>query len=221
VGNSEVVEIGESVAAIGHPGGGGLWTLTTGTISSTRMDGAREVFQTDAAINPGNSGGPLIDGHSHLIGVNTFVRRVNAQGLPLEGLNYSLRSKLARGWLTKQGVAVAVVKRPAAAPVTPAPIQQAEPQPHKPQPVVEPAEPAPSRPEPTVTLEPEKRPEPVTPQPQPEPSDSSPRSFEGPNGEAMFGVPNREFDFKGASKVVYEQAVKHAEDAFDELDGSF
>jgi S1-C subfamily serine protease len=49
-GNSEQIEIGESVAAIGHPGGGGLWTLTTGTISSARRRGDVDVFQTDAAI---------------------------------------------------------------------------------------------------------------------------------------------------------------------------
>jgi S1-C subfamily serine protease len=104
IGNSEVVEIGESVAAIGHPGGGGLWTLTTGTISSSRKEGQRDVFQTDAAINPGNSGGPLLDAEAHLIGVNTFVRRVNKQGLPLEGLNYSLRSALALSWLACRAI---------------------------------------------------------------------------------------------------------------------
>lgn len=105
--NSDDVEIGSSVAAIGHPGGGGLWTLTTGTISSSRKDGARDVFQTDTAINPGNSGGPLLNGSAQLVGVNTFVRRVNAQGLPLEGLNYSLRSNMARDWLAGAGVRVA------------------------------------------------------------------------------------------------------------------
>ena len=35
-GDSEAARIGQSVAVIGHPGGGGLWTLTTGTISSRR-----------------------------------------------------------------------------------------------------------------------------------------------------------------------------------------
>jgi len=226
VGDSEVIEIGESVAAIGHPGGGGLWTLTTGTISSTRMDGTREVFQTDAAINPGNSGGPLIDQYSRLIGVNTFVRRVNAQGLPLEGLNYSLRSKLARRWLAKQGVPVALASRPAAAPSAPTPSPQVEPQPRQPEPSAEPSQPTPRRPEPIVTLEPEPtiptEPEPSRePSPQPDPSDDAPRSFKGPDGETMFGVPNRKFDFDGAGKIVYKQAVKHADDAFDELDASF
>jgi serine protease Do len=214
LGNSEVVQIGESVAAIGHPGGGGLWTLTTGTISSTRVDGARAVFQTDTAINPGNSGGPLIDEYAHLIGVNTFVRRVNAQGLPLEGLNYSLRSKLARSWLEKHGVRVAVAPRPVGEPSAPAP--RVEPPPVQPEPTVipGPAEPiqpvSPDEPEPVVA-----------PPPQPGASEDAPRAFEGPNGETMYGVPNRKFDFEGAGKVVYQQSVKHAKDAFDELDQSF
>ncbi len=113
-GDSENVEIGSQVAAIGHPGGGGLWTLTTGTISSTRTDGKRQIFQTDTAINPGNSGGPLLDHGGNLIGVNTYVKRVNKQGLPLEGLNYSLRSSLARRWLEGLGVEVAEASVPAA-----------------------------------------------------------------------------------------------------------
>lgn len=105
-GDSERAEIGASVAAIGHPGGGGLWTLTTGTISSTRSEGKRQVFQTDAAINPGNSGGPLLDANARLIGVNTYVKRKNAKGMTLEGLNYSLRSSLAKRWLAGLGVEV-------------------------------------------------------------------------------------------------------------------
>ena len=113
-GDSEGIEIGTRVAAIGHPGGGGLWTLTTGTISSTRTEGRREIFQTDAAINPGNSGGPLLDDAGNLIGVNTYVKRVNKQGLPLEGLNYSLRSSLAQRWLSGLGVDVVEATAPAA-----------------------------------------------------------------------------------------------------------
>jgi serine protease Do len=113
-GDSEATEIGASVAAIGHPGGGGLWTLTTGTISSTRSEGKRQVFQTDTAINPGNSGGPLLDGQASLIGLNTYVKRVNAKGLPLEGLNYSLRSSLAKRWLHGLGVQVTTASAPAA-----------------------------------------------------------------------------------------------------------
>ena len=121
-GDSEEVEIGEPVAAIGHPGGGGLWTLTTGTVSSRRQDGARDIFQTDAAINPGNSGGPLLDEHARLIGINTFVRRLDGKGVPLEGLNYSLRSGAALRWINAEtGAGLRAVPRPRARPaqVTP------------------------------------------------------------------------------------------------------
>lgn len=243
--NSENVEVGSSVAAIGHPGGGGLWTLTTGTISSRRKDGARDIFQTDAAINPGNSGGPLLDENANLIGVNTFVRRVNAQGLPLEGLNYSIRSSLVHDWLSRQGVQVAyatvAVAEVAPGPQAPAPqATPAEPEPAAPEPEPTPApqtappappmqpQASPPPPEPPPAPEPQMdEPEPhppviphggmKTPQPQPD----EPRAFKGPNGEEMYGVPQRDFSLMGASQEVYEQAFQNANDAFDELDKEF
>ena len=48
VGDSEKVPVGTNVAAIGHPGGAGLWTLTAGTISNKRRNGDVDIFQTDA-----------------------------------------------------------------------------------------------------------------------------------------------------------------------------
>ncbi len=219
LGDSETVDIGSSVAAIGHPGGGGLWTLTTGTISSRRKDGDRDIFQTDAAINPGNSGGPLLDEHANLIGVNTFVRRVNAQGLPLEGLNYSLRSRLVQRWLGRQGVQVAVAT-PVQESMGPAATSPAPPR-ADPAPVPEPAPAA--RPEPEVRTDP-KPPAPViphgrikTPMPQPD----EPRAFKGPNGEEMYGIPQRDFSLMGAHAEIYEQAFKNANKAFDALDAEF
>jgi serine protease Do len=208
MGDSERVDVGSSVAAIGHPGGGGLWTLTTGTISSRRRDAARDIFQTDAAINPGNSGGPLLDENAFLIGVNTFVRRVNAQGLPLEGLNYSLRSNLVRQWLGEQGVKVAVAT----------PVQQQTPP--------TPSEPAlPAEPEPAVPAEPKRKPappsEPVPLEPPGPSQPDQPRTFQGPNGEEMYGVPQRDFSLMGASKEVYERVFQKANEAFDELDAQF
>ncbi|MHA7836310.1 MAG: S1C family serine protease [bacterium] len=232
VGNSEEVDIGEPVAAIGHPGGGGLWTLTTGTVSSKRRDQARDIFQTDTAINPGNSGGPLLDEHARLVGVNTFVRRVNDQGLPLEGLNYSLRSRLALDWVNRQGVTrVAAISRSAAdsAPAQPAP--RAEPVP----------EPAPSRPEPSapppsgeraeresqreptppvVRSEPERRRE----EPPPPSRDEEPREFEGPDGETMYGVPNPEVDLDEAllyAREGFQKLMERADESVQEMDRLF
>ncbi len=205
-GDSERVEIGESVAAIGHPGGGGLWTLTTGTISSARREGARDVFQTDAALNPGNSGGPLIDAHAHLIGINTFIRRRNKQGLPLEGLNYSLRSGLVRKWLESQGIRVAVEGN-GAAPAAASP-RTAETRP-------DPVQPAQAAPAPVPRPQADRAPE---PSPNGGPKDE-PREFHGPNGERMFGVPNPSLDLEAVRRAAYERARENARKAFDELGG--
>jgi S1-C subfamily serine protease len=209
-GDSEGVDIGSSVAAIGHPGGGGLWTLTTGTISSRRREGQRDIFQTDAAINPGNSGGPLLDENARLIGVNTFVRRVNKEGLPLEGLNYSLQSRLVHGWLGQQGVRLALATpvnepNPAAQPPAPPAPPQAEPEPTPP------------------PVQPPPEPEPQVPQgsPGPEPQPEEPRAFKGPKGEEMYGVPQPDFSLMGASKAAYEKAFKNAQKAFDNLEAEF
>jgi serine protease Do len=226
IGNSEEVDIGESVAAIGHPGGGGLWTLTTGTVSSKRRDQKRDIFQTDTAINPGNSGGPLLDEYSRLVGINTFVRRVNEQGLPLEGLNYSLRSSLALAWVKKQGIAVNAVPRTVAsntapqAPtitpprVEPSPPPRAEPfpPPVEPMPQAEPQPTPPNPPAPPSITHPE-----PSPPPPPEPEA---REFKGPNGETMYGVPNPEIDLSDALKEArkgYQALIERADQSIDEM----
>ncbi len=79
LGDSDTIQVGQKVLAIGNPfnleG-----TLTTGVVSSVgraldREDGTRleGLIQTDAAINPGNSGGPLLDSHGNVIGINTAI----------------------------------------------------------------------------------------------------------------------------------------------------
>ena len=239
IADSEEVDVGESVAAIGHPGGGGLWTLTTGTISSKRRDSARDIFQTDAAINPGNSGGPLLDEYSRLVGVNTFVRRVNDQGLPLEGLNYSLRSSLALAWVNQQGVAqIRSVSRSSAAtpaPQTSAASTSASPSPAEPTPVLppgaEPSEPAIPQMEsadPTPPTEPDARPDlPPTPAPTaqldlppPPPPEPEAREFKGPDGETMYGVPNPTIDLHEALIQVrqeYQELTERADESVNEM----
>ncbi|MDE3197513.1 MAG: trypsin-like peptidase domain-containing protein [Acidobacteriota bacterium] len=79
LGDSENLQVGQKVLAIGNPFGFD-GTLTTGIVSSlgrnlpnengTMMEG---LIQTDAAINPGNSGGPLLDSHGDVIGINTMI----------------------------------------------------------------------------------------------------------------------------------------------------
>jgi Do/DeqQ family serine protease len=77
LGNSESLEIGDQVLAIGNPFGVGQ-TVTSGIISALgRNQLGINVFenfiQTDAAINPGNSGGALVDTQGHLLGINTAI----------------------------------------------------------------------------------------------------------------------------------------------------
>ena len=222
IGDSEEVEVGEPVAAIGHPGGGGLWTLTTGTVSSVRRDGVRDVFQTDTAINPGNSGGPLLDENARLIGVNTFVRRVNKQGLPLEGLNYSLRSAMALEWLGHHAAGLAAVRRADSArePV-PAPVPQPRAEPSPPGGDPRPGAPDAPSPESRASASSEPAAPPVPADEPGEGREAEPREFEGENGEWMFGVPNRNFRLDRARKDVYKRTLEKAKGAFDELDGSF
>jgi serine protease Do len=80
LGDSDGLEIGQKVLAIGHPFGLG-YALTTGVISGfgkTPDTGTGEVLhdrviQTSAAINPGNSGGPLVDLEGRVVGINTAM----------------------------------------------------------------------------------------------------------------------------------------------------
>lgn len=87
LGNSEGLQPGEAVIAIGNPLGLNN-TVTSGIISATgrsssdigASDKRVDYLQTDAAINPGNSGGPLLNARGEVIGMNTAIIR-GAQGL--------------------------------------------------------------------------------------------------------------------------------------------
>jgi S1-C subfamily serine protease len=84
LGDSDKLQIGQKVLAIGNPFGL-EGTLTTGIISSVGRtigdENGRELagmIQTDASINPGNSGGPLLDSQGNVIAINTAI--YGAQG---------------------------------------------------------------------------------------------------------------------------------------------
>jgi len=79
LGDSEGLQVGQKVLAIGNPFGF-EGTLTTGIVSSLGRNLPNEngvvmegLIQTDAAINPGNSGGPLLDSRGDVIGINTMI----------------------------------------------------------------------------------------------------------------------------------------------------
>jgi S1-C subfamily serine protease len=91
---------GESVVAIGNPGGGMANSVTKGIVSAIGLKrelGPGTWIQTDAAVNPGNSGGPLLDSAGEVIGITTAraVAGPAASGggaTPLEGIGFALSS---------------------------------------------------------------------------------------------------------------------------------
>ncbi len=114
-GDSDKVQVGEWVVAIGHPRGLDQ-TVTQGIISAKHRQGItdpntyQDFLQTDAAINPGNSGGPLLNLDGQVIGVNSIIA---SQSGGSEGLGFAIPSNMAvhianelmttgkihRGWL--------------------------------------------------------------------------------------------------------------------------
>jgi serine protease Do len=97
-GDSDKVEVGEWVVAIGHPRGLDQ-TVTQGIISAKHRQGItdpssyQDFLQTDAAINPGNSGGPLINLKGEVIGINSIIA---SESGGYEGIGFAIPSNLAR-----------------------------------------------------------------------------------------------------------------------------
>jgi Do/DeqQ family serine protease len=77
IGNSDTLQVGDQVLAIGNPFGVGQ-TVTSGIVSALGrnqlgINTFENFIQTDAAINPGNSGGALVDTSGNLLGINTAI----------------------------------------------------------------------------------------------------------------------------------------------------
>ncbi len=94
LGNSDAVEVGQWVLAIGSPFNYHQ-TVTAGIVSAKgRAVGVadyEDFIQTDAAINPGNSGGPLVNLHGEVIGINTAIA---SRSGGFNGLGFSIPSNM-------------------------------------------------------------------------------------------------------------------------------
>jgi len=101
LGDSDNVEVGDWVLALGNPFGL-EGTVTAGIISAKGRGvgiNERENFlQTDAAINPGNSGGPLVNLDGEVIGINTAISSKSGGN---EGIGFAIPINLAK-WVAKQ-----------------------------------------------------------------------------------------------------------------------
>lgn len=100
IADSDNLEVGDIVFAVGNPMGIGL-TITQGIVSATQRgnlrilgdDGYESFIQTDAPINPGNSGGALVDAYGRLIGINTAILSRSGGSM---GLGFAIPSTFAR-----------------------------------------------------------------------------------------------------------------------------
>ena len=99
LGNSDLLDPGETVVAIGSPLGMFMNSVTSGVISgvgrsinSGRGYVIEDLIQTDAAINQGNSGGPLVNLAGDVIGINNLVVRGSGRGTVAEGLGFAIPS---------------------------------------------------------------------------------------------------------------------------------
>jgi len=110
IGNSDKIDIGDWVLAVGAPFGLDA-TVTAGIISAkSRGIGitAREEFlQTDAAINPGNSGGPLVNLDGEVVGINTAISSTSGG---YQGIGFAVPVNLAR-WVGDELMAHGTVQR--------------------------------------------------------------------------------------------------------------
>ena len=96
-GNTDVLQVGDAVLAIGNPFGVGQ-TVTAGIVSALGrnrlgLNTFENFIQTDAAINPGNSGGALVDAAGNLVGINTAIFSRSGGSL---GIGFAIPANTAR-----------------------------------------------------------------------------------------------------------------------------
>ncbi len=97
LGDSDVLQVGDHVLAIGNPFGIGQ-TVTSGIVSALgrsglSVEGYEDFIQTDASINPGNSGGALVNLRGELVGINTAIIGPSGGNV---GIGFAVPSNMAR-----------------------------------------------------------------------------------------------------------------------------
>lgn len=113
LGESDALEVGDLVLAIGNPFGVGQ-TVTSGIVSAlarTQVGASDYQFyiQTDAAINPGNSGGALVDVNGRLIGINSAIYSKSGGS---NGIGFAIPVNMVKVVLASAKQGGATVKRP-------------------------------------------------------------------------------------------------------------
>ncbi|MGB6535549.1 MAG: Do family serine endopeptidase [Xanthobacteraceae bacterium] len=111
--DSDAVQVGDVVLAIGDPFGVGQ-TVTHGIVSAlarTQVGNSdyQYFIQTDAAINPGNSGGALVDMNGHLVGINSAIATSSGGS---EGIGFAIPANMVRVVVASAEAGSTVVKRP-------------------------------------------------------------------------------------------------------------
>jgi Do/DeqQ family serine protease len=112
-GDSDALEVGDVVLAVGNPFGIGQ-TVTHGIVSAVArtqvgITDYQFFIQTDAAVNPGNSGGALVDIEGRLVGINTaiFSRSGGSQGI-----GFAIPANMVRAVVASAKAGAASVRRP-------------------------------------------------------------------------------------------------------------
>lgn len=127
IGDSDDLQVGQKVFAIGNPFGLDQ-TLTTGIVSALGREiksvtgrTIQDVIQTDAAINPGNSGGPLLDSAGLLIGVNTAIYSPSGGSsgigfaVPVHEVNRVVPQVIRHGRVIRPGLGISLAPKKLAA----------------------------------------------------------------------------------------------------------
>src|SRR5262252_8927798 len=112
-GNSDELQVGDIVLAIGDPFGVGQ-TVTHGIVSAVArtqvgISDYRFFIQTDAAINPGNSGGALVDANGRLVGINTAIYSRSGGS---QGVGFAIPANMVRVVVTSAKTGGGAVVRP-------------------------------------------------------------------------------------------------------------